>query len=158
MKSMAGRLFKDPWEARNNYIHVILDRSQDSKDRFAAANFRRKNTARNDRVNVWKLLEMQRHAMLMYTSCGWFFDELSGIETVQVIQYAARVAELAEELFGRGHRSALSSKSWRWPKATSPEHGDGATIYGKFVKPARVDLLKARRALLHELPVRELPR
>ena len=45
-------------------------------------------------------MELQRHAMLMYTSCGWFFDDLSGIETVQVIQYAGRVVQLAEQLFG----------------------------------------------------------
>ena len=42
---------------------------------------------------------MQRQALLMYTSCGWFFDELSGLETVQVIQYAGRVVELAEKIF-----------------------------------------------------------
>ena len=99
---MAGRFFKDPWAARNNYIHVILDRSPESRERFAAANFRRKSMKGGDRVTIWKLLEMQRHAMLMYTSCGWFFDELSGIETVQVIQYAGRVVQLAEELFGDG--------------------------------------------------------
>jgi hypothetical protein len=140
-ESMAGRLFKDPWEARNNYIHVILDRSPASKDRFAAANFRRKQTARNDRVNVWKLLEMQRHAMLMYTSCGWFFDELSGIETVQVIQYAARVAELADELFGGGIEAGFIEKL-ALAKSNIPANGDGANIFEKFVKPARVDLLK----------------
>ena len=53
-------------------------------------------------------MELQRHAMLMYTSCGWFFDELSGIETVQVIQYAARVIQLANEMFGRGFRAGVS--------------------------------------------------
>ncbi len=52
-----------------------------------------------DEITVLKLMELQRHAMLMYTSCGWFFDELSGIETVQVIQYAGRVLQLADELF-----------------------------------------------------------
>jgi len=140
-ESMAGRFFKDPWEARNNYIHVILDRSQASKDRFAAANFRRKHTARNDRVNVWKLLEMQRHAMLMYTSCGWFFDELSGLETVQVIQYAGRVAELADELFGDRIEERFIEKL-ALAKSNIPANGDGANIFEKFVKPARVDLLK----------------
>ena len=125
----------------NNYIHVILDRSPDSQERFAAANFRRKNLQRSDRVNVWKLLEMQRHAMLMYTSCGWFFDELSGIETVQVIQYAGRVVELAEELFGNGIEERFVEKL-ALAKSNIPEHGDGAQIYEKFVKPASVDLLK----------------
>jgi alpha-amylase/alpha-mannosidase (GH57 family) len=140
-EALASRFLKDPWEARNNYIHVILDRSPASKERFAAANFRRKNMPRNDRVTIWKLLEMQRHAMLMYTSCGWFFDELSGIETVQVIQYAGRVAELARELFGDSIEERFIEQL-ALAKSNLPEHGDGAAIYEKFVKPARVDLLK----------------
>jgi alpha-amylase/alpha-mannosidase (GH57 family) len=144
-EKMAGRLFKDPWAARDNYIHVILDRSPESRERFAAANFRRKSLKGRDRENIWKLLEMQRHAMLMYTSCGWFFDELTGIETVQVIQYAGRVVQLAEELFGneserpfeRGFLERLALA-----KSNLPEYGDGAAIYEKFVRPASVDLLK----------------
>ncbi len=140
-EKMAARYFKDPWEARNNYIHVILDRSAASKDRFAAANFRRKSLQRSERVNIWKLLEMQRHALLMYTSCGWFFDELSGIETVQVIQYAGRVAELAGELFGEGIEERFVRKL-ALAKSNLPANRDGAAIFEKFVKPARVDLLK----------------
>jgi alpha-amylase/alpha-mannosidase (GH57 family) len=140
-EALAGRYLKDPWEARNNYIHVILDRSPASKDRFAAANFRRKHVARNDRITVWKLLEMQRHAMLMYTSCGWFFDELSGIETVQVIQYGARVAELAQELFGESIEQRFVERL-ALAKSNIAQHGDGAAIFEKFVKPARVDMLK----------------
>jgi len=144
-EKMAGRFFKDPWAARNNYIHVILDRSPESRERFAAANFRRKTIKGADRVNIWKLLEMQRHAMLMYTSCGWFFDELTGIETVQVIQYAGRVIQLAEELFGSGiekrfERGFLAKLALA--KSNIGEHGDGAAIYEKFVQPASVDLLK----------------
>ena len=86
-------------------------------------------------------MELQRHAMLMYTSCGWFFDELSGIETVQVIQYAGRVVQLAEQLFERPHRRAISERS-RWRKAILPEYGDGAAIYRSYVKPSIVDLEK----------------
>ncbi len=140
-EKMAGRFFKDPWAARNNYIHVILDRSPESRERFAAANFRRKSTKFADRVTIWKLLEMQRHAMLMYTSCGWFFDELSGLETVQVIQYAGRAVQLAEELFGPGIEQRFIEKL-ALAKSNIPEHSDGAVIYEKFVKPASVDLLK----------------
>jgi hypothetical protein len=140
-EKMAGRFFQDPWAARNNYIHVILNRSPESRERFAAANFRRKSMKAGERVAIWKLLEMQRHAMLMYTSCGWFFDELSGIETVQVIQYAGRVVQLAGELFGDDierrflERLALA-------KSNIGEHADGAAIYRKFAKPASVDLEK----------------
>jgi alpha-amylase/alpha-mannosidase (GH57 family) len=140
-EKMAARFFKDPWAARNNYIHVILDRSAESRERFAAANFRRKTVKNPDRFIIWKLLEMQRHAMLMYTSCGWFFDELSGIETVQVIQYAGRVVQLAQELFGNDLERRFLEKL-ALAKSNVPEHGDGAAIYEKFVKPASVDLLK----------------
>jgi alpha-amylase/alpha-mannosidase (GH57 family) len=140
-EKMAGRFFKDPWAARNNYIHVILDRSPESRERFAAANFRRKTVKAGDRAIIWKLLEMQRHAMLMYTSCGWFFDELTGIETVQVIQYAGRVVQLAEELFGPGIEHRFLAKLAH-AKSNLPQHGGGEAIYEKFVKPASVDLLK----------------
>jgi alpha-amylase/alpha-mannosidase (GH57 family) len=140
-EKMAARFFKDPWAARNNYIHVILDRSPESRERFAAANFRRKSLKSGDRVKAWKLLEMERHAMLMYTSCGWFFDELTGIETVQVMQYAGRVVQLAQELFGNDLERGFLDKL-ALAKSNIPEHGDGAAIYEKFVKPASVDLLK----------------
>ncbi len=88
-------------------------------------------------------MEMQRHAMLMYTSCGWFFDELSGIETTQVIQYAARTLQLYEELFGRPIEPNFSTASKR-PKAISPNIRDGRVIYEKFVRPAMVDRKKWR--------------
>jgi alpha-amylase/alpha-mannosidase (GH57 family) len=148
-EKMARRFFKDPWAARNNYIHVILDRAPESRERFAAANFRRKTVKSGDRATIWKLLEMQRHAMLMYTSCGWFFDELSGIETVQVIQYAGRVVQLAEELFGAGSERSSERRFEKGfldklalAKSNLPDHRDGVAIYEKFVKPASVDLLK----------------
>ena len=88
-----------------------------------------------------KLLEMQRHAMLMYTSCGWFFDELSGIETVQVIQYAGRVVQLSARALRRLRRNRVPGAA-RAGKSNVPEHEDGRTIYDKFVKPAMVDLHK----------------
>jgi len=137
----AARFLKDPWLARDEYIHVILDRSPESRERFAARHFRRKNMQRSERVAVWKLLELQRHAMLMYTSCGWFFDEISGLETVQVIQYAGRVVQLAEELFGNQLEQRFLEKL-ALAKSNIPEHRDGAEAYQKFVKAALVDLPK----------------
>ena len=138
---MASRYFKDPWGARNDYIHVVLNRAAEVREHFFERNFRRKHVPEHDRVKVWKLLEMQRHAMLMYTSCGWFFDELSGIETVQVMQYAGRVVELAEELFGNVLAPRFLEKL-ALAKSNLPAHSDGATIYTKFVKPARVGFPK----------------
>jgi hypothetical protein len=77
----------------------------------------------------------------MYTSCGWFFDELSGIETVQVMQYAGRVVQLAEEMFGNSFEPHFLERLER-AKSNLPEQGDGRRIYEAYVKPAMVDLEK----------------
>ena len=76
--------------------------------------------------------------MLMYTSCGWFSDELSGIETTQVIQYAARAIQLYEEVFGESIEESFLQRL-ELAKSNIPEHKDGRVIYNKFIKPASVD-------------------
>jgi alpha-amylase/alpha-mannosidase (GH57 family) len=134
----ARQFLKDPWAARDDYIEVILDRSPENIQRFLDRH-RTRELSESEMVTVLKLLELQRHAMLMYTSCGWFFEELSGIETVQVIQYAGRAVQLAQELFGNDIESHFLS-SLELAKSNIPVHGDGHRIYGKFVKPAIVDL------------------
>ncbi|MBC7927229.1 MAG: DUF3536 domain-containing protein, partial [Bryobacteraceae bacterium] len=88
------------------------------------------------------LLEMQRHAMLMYTSCGWFFDEISGIETVQVIQYAGRVVQLALELFEEERIESGFLVRLSEAKSNVPEQGDASQVYQRIVSPALVDLRK----------------
>src|SRR5438093_5126663 len=86
-------------------------------------------------------MEMQRNAMLMYTSCGWFFDELSGIETTQVIQYAARTLQLYQDVFGEPLEPQFLNRLER-AKSNIPEHKDGRAIYEKFVRSAMVDRRK----------------
>jgi alpha-amylase/alpha-mannosidase (GH57 family) len=134
----AAELLKYPWGARDEYIDVILDRSMENLDAFFSENATHELT-HDEQVRALQLLEMQRHALLMYTSCGWFFSELSGIETVQVIMYAGRALQLAQELFGDGLEQRFLN---RLSVAISniPENGDGAQIYQKWVKPARIDL------------------
>ena len=136
----AALLLKNPWDARDEYIQVILNRSDASVDAF----FNKHAThalSHEEQVAALKLLEMQRHAMLMYTSCGWFFDELSGLETVQVIHYAGRVVELAKGFVGAEIEPQFL-EHLRQAKSNLPEHGDGAQIYEKWVKPAAVDIEK----------------
>jgi hypothetical protein len=140
-EAKAGEFLRDPWGARNEYISVILDRSKESRDRFFSAQAKRPLEGAEE-TTVFKLLELQRHAMLMYTSCGWFFDELSGIETVQVIQYAARVIQLANEIFGEDFEPAFLERLEK-AKSNIPENGDGRVIYQKFVKPAMIDWQRA---------------
>ncbi|HEY3929611.1 MAG TPA: DUF3536 domain-containing protein [Candidatus Koribacter sp.] len=135
----ARRLLKDPAVARDRYISVILDRSKGSLDSFFCEQ-QSHELNREERVQALKLLEMQRHAMLMYTSCGWFFDELSGIETVQVIMYAGRAIQLAQELFGNGFEHQFL-EALAQAHSNLPEIGTGADIYQRSVKPAQVNLL-----------------
>ncbi len=97
--------------------------------------------ATEDKVTILKLMELQRHAMLMYTSCGWFFDELSGIEAVQVIMYAARAVQLAKELLGNHIEEGFLEKLAP-ARGNIPEHGTGADIYRGWVRPAAIDLPK----------------
>src|SRR5262249_19533255 len=136
----AGRIFRDPWAARNEYISVILNRWPDNVDSFFRQHTTRELT-NDEKRTALKLMEMQRHAMLMYTSCGWFFDELSGIETVQVIQYAARTMQLYERIFAESIEAAFLDRLAA-AKSNIPEHQDGRVIYEKFVKSARVDRKK----------------
>ncbi|NIS72201.1 MAG: DUF3536 domain-containing protein [Proteobacteria bacterium] len=136
----AARFLKDPWGARDDYIQVILDRSKESIETFLSQHTVRPLEAA-EVTTVLKLLELQRHAMLMYTSCGWFFDDLSGIETVQVMQYAGRTVQLAEELFGDNLESRFL-KLLEKAKSNVSQHGNGRRIYENFVRPAMIDLEK----------------
>src|SRR5579884_174033 len=136
----AKELFKDPWAARNHYIDVVLDRTRENIQRFLAENATHELT-QDESIRALKLMELQRHLMLMYTSCGWFFDELSGIETVQVIQYAGRAIQLAEEIFKQRYESRFI-ELLEAAKSNIPEHRNGAVIFEKFVRPAAIDLQK----------------
>jgi alpha-amylase/alpha-mannosidase (GH57 family) len=136
----ARPLFKDPWAARDGYIDLILDRSPAGAARYFDK-YASHALNEEEKVTALKLLEMQRHAMLMYTSCGWFFDELSRPEPVQVIQYAGRVVQLAQELFGDGLEEGFL-KILEQAKSNIPEQGDGRRIYESLVKPAMIDLTK----------------
>ncbi|HYG24618.1 MAG TPA: DUF3536 domain-containing protein [Verrucomicrobiae bacterium] len=140
-ESRAGELLKDPWLARNEYIQVILDRTPENIDRWLSEKAK-SDLSQEQKTIVLKWMELQRHAMLMYTSCGWFFDELSGIETVQVIQYAARVIQLASELTGQDFEPGFLDLLQQ-AKSNLNEHSDGRAIYQAFVKPAMIDWPKA---------------
>jgi alpha-amylase/alpha-mannosidase (GH57 family) len=130
-------LFNDPWGARRDYVNVVHDRSKENVERFFARHAARP-LAEPDKTIALKLLELQRHAMLMYMSCGWFFDDLSGIETVQVIQFAGRAVQLGQELFGDSLEPQFVARL-ALAKSNVPEHGDGRNIYQKFVRPAMVN-------------------
>ncbi|HLJ86484.1 MAG TPA: DUF3536 domain-containing protein [Candidatus Angelobacter sp.] len=134
----AAPLLQDPWDARNDYISAVLDRSKESLWLFFEKHSGRQLNP-EEITKALKLLEMQRHAMLMFTSCGWFFDELSGLETVQVIQYAARTIQLAKETSGEDLEPEFLHLLAE-AKSNVAELGDGARIYNAKVKPTIQDL------------------
>jgi alpha-amylase/alpha-mannosidase (GH57 family) len=136
----AGEYLRDPWKARDEYIDVILDRSEESVEAFLAGHALKELNS-DEKVTVLKLLENQRHAMLMYTSCGWFFDDISGIETVQVIQYAGRAIQLAEGLFGTELEGGFLERL-AGAKSNVAEEKDGMQIYVNTVRPVMINVTK----------------
>jgi alpha-amylase/alpha-mannosidase (GH57 family) len=137
-EQLAGRFLTDPWAARDDYIDVIVDRTPERVSEFFSRHATRP-LSYEDEITVLKLMELQRHAMLMYTSCGWFFDDLSGIETIQVIQYAGMVLQLADQLFHDSYEPAFLERL-EAAKSNVPEQGDGRRIYEVFVRPAMLGL------------------
>jgi alpha-amylase/alpha-mannosidase (GH57 family) len=131
---------QDPWLVRNDYFDLILDRTPSRAGAFLAAHAGH-DLAPEGQVRCLKFLEMQRHAMLMFTSCGWFFDDIAGIETVQILQYASRAIQLARELTGvdlePAYRDILSRAS-----CNTEEFKTGADVWKALVQPATVDLLR----------------
>lgn len=135
-----GQYLKDVWKARNDYIQVILDRSEESRTEFLRKHARKKDLSQEEQTQIFKLLEMQRHALLMYTSCGWFFTEISGIETVQILRYADRAIQLAEDFGLRLEEEFLE----RLEEAPSnlEVFKTGRGVYEQLVYPGRVNLEK----------------
>jgi alpha-amylase/alpha-mannosidase (GH57 family) len=135
------KLFKDVWAARDGYIEAMLDHSPQSVEQFFRKHQLRTLTT-TERVRALELMEMQRHTQLMYTSCGWFFDDISGIEAVQVIAYAARVLQLAREAFGEAAALLEPAFLVRMAEAHSnvAAAGDGAKIYKEQVSTKELGL------------------
>jgi alpha-amylase/alpha-mannosidase (GH57 family) len=131
-----ARYLRDPWAARNEYIEVVLNRSDDVINRFLTKHTRRKLSALEE-VAVLRLLEIQRHAILMYTSCGWFFDEISGIETNQILQYALRAMDYAHDVTGIELHTGFNQ---RLASAPSNVYADGAASFLQNVAPTKVTL------------------
>jgi alpha-amylase/alpha-mannosidase (GH57 family) len=126
----------EPWNLRNEYISVILDRN--SVESFLTSMVRQK-LSDEERVTGLKLLEMQRHAMLMFTSCGWFFDDISGIETIQILSHACRAMQLATEVAGDDFEPTFKAILEKAPTNVR-EFSNGKEVYEALVRPHRTDL------------------
>ncbi|MBI5558064.1 MAG: DUF3536 domain-containing protein [Deltaproteobacteria bacterium] len=134
----AAALLKHPWQARDEYIDVLMDRSEEVKTAFLERHGAKALSAR-ERSLALQLLEMQRNAMLMYTSCGWFFDEVSGLEAVQVLSYAGRAIELAERCTGQQLEEKFMERLAK-AKSNIDGMGSGADVYRKFALAAKAHL------------------
>ena len=131
----ASFFLKDPWKARDEYINVILNRNDETIDAFLNEHCK----VVVEQNKVFRLMEVQRNAMLMYTSCGWFFDEISGIETVQILQYACRAMQLVSQTSNVNLEGEFLSRLKHAPSNITYVD-DGAEVYRKFVIPSKTNL------------------
>ena len=134
------KYYKDFWQARNGYIDVILDRNKESLDEFFNK-YAKKTLNEPDRIKAVKLMEIQRFSQLMYTSCGWFFADISGIETTQILKYAYRAMELASEFTNTNYERTFLSILQK-AKSNIQEFGNGRDIFNRWVKPAAIGVEK----------------
>lgn len=144
-QKVGTRYFQDPWAARDSYIHVLRDtlrhgtvNSDQSLQEFLTVHGQAIATE-SERVDALRLLEMQRHALLMFTSCGWFFEELSRPEGVQILRYAARAIELAADVTGTLLETEFIERLSQCP-SNVPQFGNGAEVYRQLVEPFKITL------------------
>jgi alpha-amylase/alpha-mannosidase (GH57 family) len=128
------KLLQDPWLARDEYVAVVLDRA--SFPAFLTQHQTHPLTP-TERIDALRLLEMQRHALLMYTSCGWFFEELSRPEGTQILRYAARALELAGDVAGIQLETAFVQRLALAPSNVE-RFQHGAEVYRQLVSPAQI--------------------
>lgn len=130
----------EPWLLRDDYISVVLDRSEENVNSFIIKHTGR-SLPQEDKVRFLKLCELQFHTMLMYTSCGWFFDEVTGIESMQDILYASRAIQLAKDVAGVDLEIEFIRLLDKAPSNLEVQ-GTAGTAYTKVVKPAVLDMLR----------------
>jgi alpha-amylase/alpha-mannosidase (GH57 family) len=143
-ESHASAFLKNPWEARDAYIDVILDRSPDGQATWLARH-RRVLLDAAAQVETRRLLEMERHRLLMYTSCGWFFDDMSALEPTQLLKYAAIALQYLRDLGGGDLEDEFVRRLEAAP-TNVPAYANGGDVYRALIRPAVVDL---RRVVAH---------
>jgi alpha-amylase/alpha-mannosidase (GH57 family) len=143
-EATGGQLFVDPWSARDDAISLILDEAK-SREEFLSRHAPRSLTPEEEQ-RALLFLELQRNTLLMYTSCGWFFNDIAGIEPVQILKYAGRAIDLIDQL-------GLPSPRTRFLEILSeaqsnrPEFGNGADIYRRLVEPCNPSFKRGEERL-----------
>lgn len=148
-----SRFCDDPWAMRNSYIDVLIDPTDPGKEHFFKQHCTMSLSA-SDKEHILKLMEMQKNLLFMYTSCGWFFDEISGMETVQNIQYACRAVELAQDVFETTIEQDFMQDLENIP-SNIPEISNARNLYESYIRPSRLYLpqLAAQYAAAQTLDV-----
>jgi alpha-amylase/alpha-mannosidase (GH57 family) len=137
-EAKASQFFDDVWAVRDAFIDVILNRDEEHVIAFLDKHAKYK-TSKSDRVFMLRLLDLQRNAILMYTSCGWFFNDVSGIETTQILKYACRTIYYARQVAGVDLQEQFVNLLEKAPSNIA-EHKNGAEIYRNLVLPTEVGL------------------
>ncbi|MGV8075611.1 MAG: DUF3536 domain-containing protein [Syntrophobacteraceae bacterium] len=130
-------LTKDPWEARNEYIKVMLDPENEMLE--FRHKFIRPGLSAENEYRFFELLEMQRSAMFMYTSCGWFFADIGGIESVIILRHAARAIQLAAQTGASPLEPGFINILEKAP-SNHPAYANGAEVYLKKAKSETVTM------------------
>jgi alpha-amylase/alpha-mannosidase (GH57 family) len=133
-----GDFAKDAWQVRNDYISVINDRSSANVEGFISK-WNGRNISEEEKITFLKLCELQRNAQLMFTSCGWFFDFINGIETVQLMLYASRTIQLIKEVGSEDFEEEFSQMLAEAP-AHDPLYANGREVYENLAKTTSIDL------------------
>ena len=157
-----SKFFRDPWLARDEYVRVLRSRQtraffgclknsrvarqttqQDSNSSDSINSFLQRHQSQelsaSEKIDALRLLEMQRHSLLMYTSCGWFFEEISRPEGVQILRYAARALELAGEVAGLHLKQEFMTRLALAPSNVEV-FGNGREVYQQLVAPSQISL------------------
>jgi len=125
----ASRLLRDPWEARNDFISLLLEHTPENRRSFFATHALSRPDI-HEEVRILELMEMQRNLMFMFTSCGWFFDDPAGLETLLILKHAAKAAETATSLLGLKLEPELSRRL-EAINSNDPVQGTGRDLWLK---------------------------
>ena len=129
-----GDVLDDPWGARDRYIEVVLDREEGRVDRF----LEREGVRPDRREQALQLLEMQRQGLLMFTSCGWFFEDVARIEGVQILRYACRAIQVARDAAEVDLSEEFSTRL-EAAHSNEPGRGSARSVYEAEVESTRVE-------------------
>ena len=142
----------NPWEARNNYVQTLVAPEDESRrTKFLKETLLHPENEK-DCAKAIRLMEIQKFCLFSFTSCGWFFNDIEGLEPVQNMRYALRAMELLEPFLPFGHniKSEVLSILGR---ATSNEHKwNGAEVFTRYAEedvPVVIKEMAERAAIFH---------